>query len=179
MNKFENNKLNPMDRVNQVSLNQKIYNDLKDAFKEMGFPIKEEKREGYFMMFFSEMKYFEEPAPIIIIFDPPHNTITMTIHYGVVPLEKMEVLYEMINQINIYLCTCHFILTPQERLIALLSGLLFRDGSFDKSQFQMFFDEMMSEAFNYAPLIGRQLDSERKPAELFLEYLTENKERII
>jgi hypothetical protein len=131
------------------------------------------------MMFFSEMKYFEKAAKIVILLDPPHRTITMTIHYGVAPTEKMTVLYEMLNQINMYLCTCHYVINPEVRALALLSGFYFEDGGINKSEFQRLFQRMLADSQTYGCLIARQIESDRTPADLFMQFVTENKDRLI
>jgi hypothetical protein len=164
---------------NFTKRDEQIFSDLKAGFKEFGLPIKTEDRIGGFMVIDSEFEYNAYPIKILIMLDPPHDTVTMTIHYGMAPSEKIAILYELIDRINMTLCTSHFAVHPDTGQIALLSGMYFADDRINKKEFHMILKQLLSDSYNFAPLIGKQLQSDETPAEMFKKFLEDNKDRIV
>jgi hypothetical protein len=158
---------------------EQIFSDLKACFREFGLPIKSENRIDGFMFIESEFEFAAYPIKIMILLDPPHDTVTMNIYYGIAPSEKIEILYELIDRINMTLCTSHFAVHPDTGQIALLSGMYFIDDRINKQEFHKILKQLLSDSSNFAPLIGKQIESDEKPAEMFRRFLDENKDRII
>lgn len=158
---------------------EQIFSDLKACFKESGLPINAEKRIDGFMAIESGLDYEAYPINILIFLDPPHDTVTVTIHYGSAPEEKKAVLYELINRVNRNLCISHFAIDTDTGRLALLSGMYFTDDRINKKEFHMILKQVLSDSYNFAPLIGKQIESDEKPETLWNEFLIKNKDRII
>lgn len=158
---------------------EKIFADLKACFKESGLLIKAEHQDGPFMVIETEFDYAVYPIKIIILLDSDHDIVTMNISYGIVPSNKIETLYELINRINMTLCTSHFAVHPDTGQLALLSGMYFTDDRINKQEFQIILKQLLSDSYNFAPLIGKQIESDEKPAEMFRKFLEKNKDRIV
>ena len=116
---------------------EKVFEDLKACFRESGLPIKAEKRFDAFMLIESEFNYPAYPVKITVLLDAPHDTVTMNLYYGTVPKEKMPVLYELVDRINMVLYSSHFVIHPETGQLALLSAMYFTDDKINKTEFHM------------------------------------------
>jgi hypothetical protein len=103
----------------------------------------------------------------------------MTIHYGIAPSEKIAILYELVNRINATLCTSHFAVHPDDGKVALLSGMYFTDDKINKKELHVVFKQLLSDGYNFFPLIGKQIASDESPAALWDQFLKDNKDRIV
>ena len=164
---------------NFTKRDEKIFADLKACLKDSGLPIKEEHQNGTFMVIETEFDYATYPIKIIILLDSDHDTVIVNISYGVVPSNKIETLYDLINRINMTLCTSHFAVHPDTGQLALLSGMYFTEDMINKQEFQIILKQLLSDSYNFAPLIGKQIESDEKPAEMFRKFLEKNKDRIV
>jgi hypothetical protein len=158
---------------------EKIFDDLKECFKESGLPIKGETMLGNLMVIESEFHYPDYPINILIMLDPAEDTVMFGIHYGATLSAIRTVLYELIDRINMYLCTTHFVVHPDTGQLILTSGMFFTDDVINKKEFHLLFKQLLADSYNYFPLIGMQLESDKTPAEMWEQFLIENKDRIV
>lgn len=156
-----------------------LFNDLKACFKESGLPIRAEKEIGAFMFIDSFFEYQSYTINILILLDAPNDTVMITIHYGIVPSEKIETMYELLDRINMNLCNSHFAVNPLTGQIAFLSGMYFTDNKINKKEFLLILKRLLSDSYNFFPLIGEQIESNKKPRELWNEFLENNRDRIV
>ncbi|MGD0280235.1 MAG: YbjN domain-containing protein [Smithella sp.] len=158
---------------------EKNFADLKSSFKDLGLPICEEQRRDGFMVFESKFAYESYPIRILILLDAAHDTVTVSIHYGLIPDSKKSVIYELINKVNATLCASHFAVHDDTGQLALLSGMYFVDNFINKKEFQRIVNQLLSDSYNFAPLIGKQIESDETPEVMFKKFLEENKDRIV
>ena len=90
----------------------------------------------------------------------------------------MPVLYELIDRINTVLYSSHFAIHPETGQLALLSAMYFTDDKINKAEFHMILKQLLGDSCKFVPLIGKQVESDREPADMFSEFLEQNEHLI-
>jgi hypothetical protein len=157
---------------------KKNFNDLKYCLKEFGLPIKAEKKIDAGMIIESEFEHKEHSARIFILLNPSCKVVTIILDYGIAEGEKITTLYELIDRINMKLCTCHFIVCPDTGHVSLCSGMHLTHDRISKKEFLVILGMLIAESCFFAPLIVQQIESDKKPEVLWNQFLIENKDRI-
>lgn len=163
--------------MNNTETNLTVFNDLKNCFKILSLPVEEEVVEGQFQHFGSNIKLNGCSMLIRTIYDPDEKTVILGITFShVVPPEKIGIVCELINHINILLDMNHFAIDFHKGVVAIRNGLFVTDETLNIDQFHMFLKKLVGDARTYFNVIADQVFSDLKPQDLLTKFLKDNQQ---
>lgn len=149
-----------------------VFNDLKNCFKLIGLPVRDEVTDGQFQRFESEINRPEFSMAILVIYDLEHATVDIGLIFShAVPPERRQTVIELINLINQLLDMDHFAVSNLDGRIVLRGGIFVTHNTLDTDQFHMFLKKLVEDGRTYFPVVVDQVFSDLKPDKLLTEYL--------
>jgi hypothetical protein len=89
--------------------------------------------------------------------------VDVALEYGVMPVEKITELYELINHLNNLLTVNHYCIDHEKRKLALRAGFFVTGYFLDKKDFKMFLNFLLGTGQTLKPLIDKLLTTEETP----------------
>jgi hypothetical protein len=136
-----------------------MFDDLQVCYREMGLPINTVHRIGMQSFFDSLFTHEGLSVECVVHISPILQKVKVMMRFMTVPLERVAVVLNYLNDINTDLYGHHFAIVPETGQIALLSGMHIGVLEFKKEIFQNVLKQLLNAMDQYAPSITKLIGS--------------------
>lgn len=138
----------------------KMFDDLQACYREAGFPINTVHRIGMQSFFDSLFTHDGLSVECVIHMSPIMQKIKVMMRFMTVPLERVGVVLNYLNEINTDLYGHHLAIVPDTGQIALLAGMDIGVLALDKVIFKALLAALLDDMRRHAPIIKNLVASE-------------------
>ncbi len=161
--------------MNQVLRSKTILTDIQMVCQNEGFLIFGERESDSMVSFNSRIDNFTGLEKIVVNFTLNTDIAEVSIYFkDTIRPEKMPVLWELFNAINLFQCTSRWVTDPEIMQIVHRTALIIPGDTLDKAQFQMALKRFIILGQKFYPLIKNQLHSYSDPFEVIYKFEEEN-----
>jgi len=139
----------------------KMLDDLMAGYQEQGFPINAVNRneECAWGSFDSKFSWEGLSVESVVSLSAFWREVSIMLRFMTVPLEKIAAVHKELNDVNMEIHGCHFVIVPDTGQIALLGGIYTGRMTLDKEIVMMAFRGFLYVMIEIASLISKLVES--------------------
>jgi len=160
-----------------INNKQEILNDIKHCISSFGLSVVDEINDKGNFVIVSQFKYEHYGFTIIAQYHPNGDLAEILIGYGIVPVDKIKPLSELMNYINSHVISGHFFVDPPTGMMSFRTAVHVAD-SLNKDEFEWALKQVMGVSYLFFPVLNEQMFTEGEPADIFNQYMKEEPQEV-